>query len=71
VPRYQLGASVTWQIPAFVTAVADVRAYGMQFDDDQNTLELARFVVVDASATRTLTRVLHVFAAIENLFDVE
>jgi outer membrane receptor protein involved in Fe transport len=36
-----------------------------------NTLTLNDYVVVDASATRPLTRSLHLFLGVENLFNVE
>ncbi|MCX6551267.1 MAG: TonB-dependent receptor [Acidobacteria bacterium] len=69
VPRYQFGASVTWVEPRWVTLTAAARMSGAQFEDDMNTLELRRFVVVDMSATREVVRRLQVFGAVENLFD--
>ena len=70
VPVYQLGAGVTYAA-ARTTLTSQVRAVGLQYDDDQNQLELRPFVVVDAYASQALGRRLHLFAAIENLFDVE
>lgn len=70
-PRYQLGASVTWVDPRWVTLTAGVRMSGAQFEDDLNTLELRRFVVVEVSVTRAVARRLQVFGAVENLFDAE
>ena len=60
-PIYQLGGGVTVAAPHATTLTAQARVTGMQFDDDQNTLELAAFWVVDA----------HAFVAMENLFNVE
>jgi outer membrane receptor protein involved in Fe transport len=71
VPRYQFGASVTWVDPRWFTVTADARMIGAQFEDDLNTLELRRFVVVGVSATREVVRRLQVFVAVENLFDAE
>jgi outer membrane cobalamin receptor len=71
VPRYQLGAAVTWVDPRWLTFTADARMSGAQFEDDLNTLELRRFSVVNLSATREVVRRLQVFAAVENVFDAE
>jgi len=71
VPRYQLGAGVTYADPRTLTLAAQVRVTGAQFDDDLNELKLNRFAVVDAHASRAVKGGLHVFAAVENLFDSE
>ncbi len=70
VPVYQLGAGVTY-LAARTTLTSQIRAVGLQYDDDRNQLELGPFVVVDAYASQALGARLHVFAAVENLFDVE
>ena len=70
-PIYQLGGGVTVAAPHATTLTAQARVTGMQFDDDQNTLELAAFWVVDAYASHALDRRLHAFVAMENLFNVE
>jgi len=70
-PRYQLGAGVTYAAPQAVTLSAQWRATGAQFDDDLNTLTLARFMVVDVTASRPLDRWVHAYVAAENLFNVE
>jgi outer membrane receptor protein involved in Fe transport len=71
VPRYQFGASVTWVDSRWLSATAGARMSGAQFEDDLNTLELRRFVVVDVSATREIVRRLQVFGAVENIFGAE
>ena len=71
VPRYQLGGSLTWVDPRWLTLTASARMSGAQFEDDLNTLELRRFVVADVSATREVVRRLQVFCAVENLFNAE
>jgi outer membrane cobalamin receptor len=50
---------------------AQARFVGDQFEDDLNDLTLETYVVVDVSATRQLTRSLHLFVGVENLFDSE
>src|SRR5262249_45878262 len=71
VPRYYVGTAVTWVEPAVGTLTAQLRATGDQFEDDLNTLVLHSYTVVDASASRLLTRGLQIFGGVENIFDVE
>jgi outer membrane receptor protein involved in Fe transport len=71
VPTFQLGGSVTYTDPRGFTGALQARAYGDQFDDDLNDFELGGYGVVDASATQELIRGLHIFAAVENLFDTD
>ncbi len=71
VPTYQLGTTVTYADPGGWTCSAQVRAVGIQYDDDLNELALKAFTVVDAYASRALGRRLHLFAAVENVFDAE
>src|SRR5262249_2779132 len=71
VPRYYLRTAGTWIAPALGTLTAQVRATGDQFEDALNALVLRKYAVVDASASRSLTRGLQIFGGVENLFDVE
>ena len=71
VPTFQFGANATYVDPRGFTGAVQARAFGSQFDDDLNEFELDGFGVVDASATQELLRGLHVFVAVENLFDVD
>jgi outer membrane receptor protein involved in Fe transport len=71
VPRYHIGAGVIAESPRVGTLSAQARFVGAQFEDDLNELTLEDYIVVDASATRQVTKTLHVFAGVENLFDVE
>ena len=71
VPLYQLGAGLTYANPALLTASAQLRILGAQWDDDLNQDELDGYAVMDAFFNRSLTRGLNVFVAIENLFDAE
>jgi outer membrane cobalamin receptor len=69
VPRFQLGGSMIYSSPIGFTGSVQARAFGSQFDDDQNSLPLARYGVVDLSASQQILRELNVFVAVENLFD--
>ena len=71
VPAWQLGASVTYADPRTLTASAQIRAFGAQYDDDRNDFELGAYAVIDVSISRAIGRGVHAFAAVENLFDVE
>jgi outer membrane receptor protein involved in Fe transport len=71
VPRYHVGAGLIADMPRIATVSAQARIVGAQYEDDLNDLTLEDYVVLDASATRQLTRALHLFVGVENLFDVE
>jgi outer membrane receptor protein involved in Fe transport len=71
VPRYHIGAGVTADAPRIALFSAQARFVGDQFEDDLNELTLEDYVVLDASATRQLTRSVHLFLGVENVFDVE
>lgn len=71
VPPYQFGGSVTYVDPIGLTAALQARAFGPQYDNDINTLELAEYGVVDALVSQQVLRGLNVFFAVENLFDKE
>lgn len=71
VPSYQLGATVTYLDPRGFTGSLQARRIGTQFDDDLNVFELESFGVVDLFLGQQLMRGLHVFAAVENLGDVD
>jgi outer membrane receptor protein involved in Fe transport len=71
VPTVQFAAGVTWADPNILTVAGLVRGSSSQFDDDLNTLELGAFAVVDVTVSRSLTRMVQAFVAVENLFDQE
>jgi outer membrane receptor protein involved in Fe transport len=71
VPAVQYAFGVTWTDPDIATAVLQVRGTSSQFDDDLNLFELGAFAVVDAMVSRSVTRFLQAFVAIENLADRE
>lgn len=71
VPAWSAGGGITWNDPRVLTVALQARGSARAFDDDLNTLSLGTFGVVDLSVSRSLARALQVFAAAENLFDVE
>ena len=52
------------------TAGFQARLVGKQFEDDQNTLPLARFFTLDADVSRRVSRHVKLFAAAQNLTGV-
>jgi outer membrane receptor protein involved in Fe transport len=71
VPSYQLGATATYADPRGFTGSLQARIVGAQFDDDLNRFELESYGVLDASASQQLRRGVHLFVAMENLFDAD
>src|SRR5206468_1964150 len=55
--------------PALPTVSATARYVGGQFEDDQNTLPLGGYVVLDGFVARALARWAEAFVGVENLFD--
>ena len=70
-PRHRASLSLAFDDPALLTAVAQVRYVGRQFEDDLNSLPMEAAVLVDLSASRRLTPNLEVVLAVENLLDRE
>jgi outer membrane receptor protein involved in Fe transport len=71
VPKFQLGGSVIYSHPIGFTGAVQARAFGDQFDDDQNLYLLDKYGVVDLTASQQIVREVNVFVAVENLFDKE
>jgi outer membrane receptor protein involved in Fe transport len=69
VPEVQGGVGVTWTDPRYVTASAQVRFSGEQYDDDLNQFVLDSYGVLDLQVSRAVTHGLVGFMAVENLFD--
>jgi outer membrane receptor protein involved in Fe transport len=69
VPEHNVTLAVQYRNPAIINVTAAARYIGTQYEDDLNTLPLGSYVVFDLFASRTVTRWLEVFAAVENLFD--
>ncbi len=68
VPRHQFNFQVRYSRP-FILLGVQGRFGGNQFDDDQNTLLLRRYFVLDATASHTLRPGVDLFVAVENLLD--
>ncbi len=68
-PRHKASLSLAFDDRRFLSAVAQVRYVGRQFEDDLNTLPMAEVVLVDLAVSRMLTPVLDAFFAVENLLD--
>jgi outer membrane receptor protein involved in Fe transport len=69
VPEWQGGVGLTWTDPRIVTAAAQVRFSGEQYDDDLNLFVLDPYGVMDVQVSRAVTRGLVGFVAVENVFD--
>ncbi len=68
-PRHRAILSLTFDDPRLLTATAQARYLGPQFESDTNTLPMGGYAVVDLSASRMITRNIGIFIAAENLFD--
>ena len=66
VPRHQFTFQANYSRP-FILLGVQGRFGGNQFDDDQNTLLLRRYFVLDASASHHLRHGVDLFVAVENL----
>ncbi len=71
VPAVQGAFGLTWAEPRYFTAATQVRFSGEQYDDDLNTLVLGSYGVWDAQVSRSVTRGLTAFLAVENILDTE
>jgi outer membrane receptor protein involved in Fe transport len=68
VPSYNVAAGLQYNRAGW-TGSAQLRVTGPQFEDDLNVFTLRRATVVDAFGSRTLTRWISAFVAVENAFD--
>jgi outer membrane receptor protein involved in Fe transport len=66
IPRHQFTFQTSYSRP-FILLGVQGRFGGNQFDDDQNTLLLRRYFVLDATASHTLRHGVELFVAVENL----
>jgi outer membrane receptor protein involved in Fe transport len=71
VPSFQLGATLIYVDPHGFTGSVQGRVLGEQFDDDLNAFTLEGFTVLDASVSQQVMHGLHLFGAVENLFDTD
>ena len=66
VPRHQFNFQVTYANEKWLVGTQG-RFVSRQFDDDQNTLPLARFFTMDAEVSRAVSERVRVFVALQNL----
>lgn len=66
VPRHQFNFQVTYANAKWLIGTQG-RFVSRQFDDDQNTLPLARFFTMDAQVSRAVSERVRVFVAFQNL----
>lgn len=73
VPVHRGSVRVAYTNPRLITVAASVQILGAQFDDDLNldARRLPGYRLLDATATRALSRNLEVFFAVQNLLDAE
>ncbi len=68
VPKQQGTARLTYSENKTLLSLG-VRAFGLQFDDDQNQFLLPGYAALEASAQQRLTKSLSAIASVENLLD--
>ncbi len=68
VPRHQFTAQIRYTVDQWTLAM-QARASGEQFDDDLNQLRLEPYGQVDMYVGRGLSEKLHIYIAIENVFN--
>ncbi len=69
VPRNQFTWTARYWNPSSWMASVQGRFVGVQFDDDQNQLPLARYYTMDLTIGRSLTHGVQIFGAAENLLN--
>ncbi len=69
VPRHDLNFQARYSRPHLLTAALQGSFVGSAFDNDQNTLLLRRYFLLDALASRPLGRGMEIFVAGENFLD--
>ena len=67
VPRHDVNFQLQYSRAHLLTAALQGSYVGSTFDDDQNTLLLNHYFLLDASASRPLGRGMEIFVAGENL----
>jgi outer membrane receptor protein involved in Fe transport len=69
VPRQQGAVSLRWADPEWFDSTLRMRAEGLSYANDLNTLKLQGYVVLDLYAARAITGNLQAFLTINNLLD--
>ena len=68
-PRHRGSLGVTFDAPSLLTATAQLRVLGPQYEDDLNTRGMGGAAIVDLFVSRHLFWKVDAFGAVENLFD--
>lgn len=68
-PRHQFTAQMSYADARIVTVGVQLRASGLQYEDDLNQLPLDAYATIDAIVSRRVAGGVEIFAAAENLFD--
>jgi iron complex outermembrane recepter protein len=69
VPRHQGAVSLRWADPDWLDLTLRMRAEGLSYANDLNTLKLQGYVVLDLYAARAITNKVQAFLSINNLLD--
>jgi outer membrane receptor protein involved in Fe transport len=69
IPRHQGTIQGSYRREDWFFANVILRLSGNQFDDDQNAFSLGTYQIVDLAVGKSLTRMVELFFACENLFD--
>jgi outer membrane receptor protein involved in Fe transport len=70
-PQHSISASAEWKPTAKWTITTQTRFTDRQFEDDQNSRELAPFTTVDAAVFYDFSSTLSAGVQVENLFNAE
>ena len=70
-PQHVVSGTIEWKPASKWFVTAQVRYNGRQFEDDQNTTELAAFTVADAAVAYDLSDRISASFKIENIFNAE
>jgi iron complex outermembrane recepter protein len=68
-PRHRASLLLAFDDPRLFSAALQLRVLGRQFEDDQNTLPMKPYPVIDVSASRLLFWRIALFVAVENLLN--
>jgi outer membrane receptor protein involved in Fe transport len=68
-PAHRIAARLAFDRPDLLAAQVEVRSLSRAWEDDQNTLPLPAYAVVDVTLSRSVGRRVEAFLAAENLLD--
>ena len=71
VPKHQATGGLRYRNPWLADLLLQLRYVGGQFENDENTLRLPSYVVLDLSVSRQIGQRFEAFIGVENLLDKE